>query len=357
MIENVNPYENYFDDGDSKKKNVENVQKNEFNLDNYLNTRLKKGETRRKLKVRIVLTQDIDGRWKMAIPVNIHSLKLTESQNKQKKVSESGYKSFICLNDKHISNDIGHQGCPLCNKKTQIFEQANQAIDAAERKSLCKEAYKYDTKTAFIVRCIERGKENEGVKFWRFNKRDDGGGVYDMLKEAFELYKFPTDDNGNEYKIIDENGEEVRNPNYVLPSSSEDIFNYYTGRDIIITLTQTPDPTPGAPDKTTVKINVDNKQTPLAANEELMNLYINDTKDWRDMYRSKSFEYLQLIANDETPVFNKTTQSFVPWRDMEATNKEIEQEAARELLVELVEQTTTYIPTTNNINKDEDLPF
>ena len=46
--------------------------------------RLKKGETRRKLKVRIVLTQDIDGRWKMAIPVNIHSLKLTESQNKQK---------------------------------------------------------------------------------------------------------------------------------------------------------------------------------------------------------------------------------------------------------------------------------
>ena len=136
MTENVNFYENYFDEGESKRKNVENVQKNEFSLDNYLNTRLKKGETSRKLKVRIVLTQDVDGRWKMAIPVNIHSLKLTESQNKQKKVSESGYKSFICLNDKHIVNDNEHQGCPLCNKKYQIFEQANQATDASLHKDL-----------------------------------------------------------------------------------------------------------------------------------------------------------------------------------------------------------------------------
>ena len=259
------------------------------------------------------------------------------------------------MNDKHIVNDNEHQGCPLCNKKHQIFEQANQAIDAAERKSLCKEAYKYDTKTAYIVRCIERGKEHEGVKFWRFNKRDDGGGVYDMLKEAFDIYKFPTDDNGNEYKIIDETGVEVRNPNYVLPSDSEDIFDYYKGHDIIITLTQTPDPTPGAPDKTTVKINVDKKQTPLAESDELINSYVNDPKDWKDMYRSKSFDYLQLIANDETPVYNKTTQSFVPWRDMETVNKQIEQEAARELIVET--KSTPYIQVTNSSETEEELPF
>jgi hypothetical protein len=179
-----------------------------------------------------------------------------------------------------------------------------------------------------------------------------------MLKEAFELYKFPTDDNGNEYKIIDENGEEVRNPNYVLPSSSEDIFNYYTGRDIIITLAQTPDPTPGAPDKTTVKINVDNKQTPLAANEELMNLYINDTKDWRDMYRAKSYDYLKIVADGETPVWDKDIKGWTIWKDVEELKNEenvIFQEAANEL-----KDTTNLqkvIPSNNNNDFDEELPF
>ena len=97
MPDNVNNV--YFDEGAKKTQYSDQRKKVEFTPTNYLNTRLEKNEKSRKTKIRIILTKDIDGRYKMAIPVEVHSLKLSESQNRMKKVSESGFKSFICLND------------------------------------------------------------------------------------------------------------------------------------------------------------------------------------------------------------------------------------------------------------------
>ena len=357
MSEDVNNV--VWDEGKKKSQNPYQRKGAEFSPKNYLNTRLEKGEKSRKTKIRIILTKDIDGKYKAAIPVEVHSLKLNENQNRMKKVSESGFKSFICLNDPHVSED-GNNGCPLCDKKYALFKEANAISEPLEHKAMCKQAFSYDTKTAYIVRCIERGKEDEGVKFWRFNKRDDGTGVFDELMAAYITYRYPTDENGEDYMLYDENGSPYINEKYIMPSDGEweNIFDYKEGRDINIVMTQSLNKATGAPDKTGIKLVVDPKKTPLSADERQADEWINDEKDWRDMYRVKSYDFLKLIAEDQTPVYNKATGGFVPYVDQAELDKQ-EQNIANELKYAPTEQATaesTDAEADAN-SEDEELPF
>lgn len=326
MTEDVNQDVNeLFDDGDGNKPYVPQQPKVVFNEKNYLNTRLADNEQKRTLNIRIILTEDIDGKKKFAIPVNVHSLKLSLNQNKQNKVGKSGYKSFICLNDKHIATN-SDKGCPLCNKKNEIFAEANEITDANEKKAVCKKAYGYDTKTSYIVRCIERGHEDEGIKFWRFNKHDDGSGPFDVIKELCINYY----------------------------NAGINIFDYKNGYDLIITLTKSPNKkNPNAPDKTAIKIMTDVISKPLGSDEQI-NAWVNDTKDWRDMYRAKSYDYLAIIADDKTPVFNQELNKWVPWVD-EDEKKKAEQKAAAELKEKTVQQPAQQVTISND--DDEELPF
>lgn len=303
MTEDVNQNENeLFDDGCGNQQQVQSQQqKKVFDTKNYLNTRLADGEQKRTVNIRIVLTEDIDGKKKFAIPVNIHSLKLSLNQNRQNKVAKGGYKSFICLNDHHVKDDLGQNGCPLCQKKFKIFEEANNVDDVNIKKAICKQAYSYDTKTSYIVRCIERGKEDEGIKFWRFNKHDDGSGPFDVIKEMWTTYH----------------------------NANMNIFDYQNGIDLILTLTKAPKKNENSSEKTAIKIMADVKPSPLGTDEQIQ-MWVNDTKDWKDMYRAKSFEYLALIADDKTPVFNTELKKWVAWKDINEQEK-IEQVAAQEL--------------------------
>lgn len=303
MTEDVNQNENeLFDDGGGNQPQVQpQQQKKAFDAKNYLNTRLADNEQKRTVNIRIVLTEDIDGKKKFAIPVNIHSLKLSLNQNRQNKVAKGGYKSFICLNDHHVKDDIGQNGCPLCQKKFKIFEEANSVDDVNVKKAICKQAYSYDTKTSYIVRCIERGKEDEGIKFWRFNKHDDGSGPFDVIKEMWMTYH----------------------------NAGINIFDYQNGIDLILTLTKAPKKNENSPEKTAIKIMADVAAKPLGTDEQIQ-MWVNDTKDWKDMYRAKSFDYLALIADDKTPVFDAENKKWVAWKDVNEQEK-AEQEAAQEL--------------------------
>jgi hypothetical protein len=242
MTENVNQNENdLFDDGGASRPVVAQSPKKVFDVRNYLNTRLADDEQKRTIYIRIVLTEDIDGKKKFAIPVNIHSLKLSLNQNRQNKVARGGYKSFICLNDRHISKDFGKDGCPLCQKKNEIFDEANQVTDANEKKAICKQAFGYDTKTSYIVRCIERGKEDEGIKFWRCNKHDDGSGPFDVIKELWLTYN----------------------------AAGINIFDYKSGFDLITTLTKAPKKNDSSTEKTAIKIMTDVMSKPLGTDEQI----------------------------------------------------------------------------------------
>lgn len=305
MTEDVNQNENeLFDDGGGNQPKTQpqpQQQKKAFDAKNYLNTRLADNEQKRTINIRIVLTEDIDGKKKFAIPVNIHSLKLSLNQNRQNKVAKGGYKSFICLNDHHVKDDLGQNGCPLCQKKFKIFEEANKVEDVNEKKAICKQAYSYDTKTSYIVRCIERGKEDEGIKFWRFNKHDDGSGPFDIIKEMWTTYH----------------------------NAGINIFDYKGGIDLILTLTKAPKKNENSTEKTAIKIMADVAPKPLGTDEQIQ-MWVNDEKDWKDMYRAKSFDYLALIADDKTPVFDAENKKWVAWVD-EDEKKKVEQEAAQQL--------------------------
>lgn len=332
MSENVNE-NSPFDEGRKKQKNVEQTKKQEFNEENYLNTRLSDKEDSKTITIRLVLTEDIDGKSKVAIPVEVHSIKLNDKQQRAKTIASGKFKSFICLNDPHLDYH-DERGCPLCNKMKSIFDEAAATTQkgSAEWKSMCKQAYKFDSKTAYIARCIERGHEDEGIKFWRFNKRDDGSGILDKLKNMYSLRK----------------------------SRGIDMFDYQNGFDIILTLSKDPDPTPGAPDKTVISIDADVLPSALADTKEQIDAWVNDPKDWRDMYRSKSYEYLEIVANGESPIWDKSLGKFVEWRDPEELKKE-EAETTAKAAAELKDTASTVTNattvTTVEQESDEELPF
>ena len=89
-----------------------------------MDVRLDENEDEREFNIRIILTKDIDGKDKVAIPVETHSIMLNDKQQKAKTISKSKFKSFICLNDAHLGVSDS-RGCPLCNKMHELFDEAN----------------------------------------------------------------------------------------------------------------------------------------------------------------------------------------------------------------------------------------
>lgn len=331
---NTNP----FDEGPKREEN-KSTNVVEFNVKNYLNTRLDKNESKREISVRVIFTKDIDGKDKVTIPVLVHNLKLSEDQNKEFKVSKNSFKSFICLDDPHIKSESNPGKCPLCAKMDELFSEANEIKkDSDQFKTICKKAYSYETKTAYIVRVIERGHEEDGVKFWRFNKHDDGTGIFDALLNNYMAYK----------------------------SNGEDIFDYHTGRDIKIILSKKIDKTKSGEtkEKTGVMLMVDVKQSPLSDNEDQIKAWVEDAKDWRDMYKSKAYGYLKLIADGETPIYNKSLGGFVPYRPGEKPDNEgVSLEEVKNGQPQItcqgpVSDTAMYDPERMDMNAPEDdLPF
>ena len=140
----------------------------------------------------------------------------------------------------------------------------------------------------YIVRVIERGKENEGVKFWRFNENTQGKGIYDSL---IALYKQRKSDM-----------EEAGDPNY-------NIFDLDNGRDIIINLKRTE--RSDGKEGVAVLITDQSLNKPLTQDIEQGNAWINDVKKWYNAYTVKSRDYLSIIADDMIPYFDKSVGKFV----------------------------------------------
>lgn len=272
-----------------------NVTKSTFDVKNYLNTRLGPGETKRQIFFRLIPISPNSN--KMTVPVEIHSMKV------DKEVAKSGFKSFICLNDPHLENHDS-RGCPLCNKVNELFEKANQYPQGDDvRRALCREAYKLrdQHKIVYIARGIERGKEDEGVKFWRFNKYKNGNGIYDSLLNIYEQRQAEAKMAG----VCD---------NY-------NVFDLYNGHDIVLTITRSEKDGEQNGDKTEISIMDSSFQTPLSNDPNKINEWINDPKDWREMYTTKSYDYLQIIANGGIPYFDRANQK---WVDKELMRKQNE---------------------------------
>ena len=296
------------------EKTFENSTKFKFSEENYLNVRLGAGEKTREIHIRILPAKNSK---KIHTPIHIHSMKVDP------KVSASGFKTFICLNDELLSKH-DDKGCPLCNHAKELFDKANELPPekVEERKALFKEGYKYRPKITYIVRVIERGKENEGVKFWRFNKYDNGNGIMDKLMNIYRQRR-------NEAKLSG-----IENYN---------IFDLHNGKDFILTLTKSENTN----NRTEISIMDSGFSTPLSKDEAQIEKWVNDEKDWSDVYTSRPYSYLKVIADGGVPVFDRSANEYVSKEENEIIQQKIQEEALQEVRIE--------INASNN--DDGDLPF
>lgn len=325
--------------GSAVEETIENAHKNftkkgDFDVKNYLDTKLGEDESERNITIRILPVSSEDGNFRIA--VKTHNLKVS------KRIAASGFKSFLCLNDPQVPDYDPHVHCPLCEKSQFYFNEAKKYRETEPEKSkaLFMKACSLKSKTTYIVRVIERGKENEGVKFWRFNENTQGKGIYDSL---IALYKQRKDDMA-----------EAGIANY-------NIFDLDEGRDIVLNLKKTV----RADGQQGVAIQITDKSInkPLTNDIELGNAWINDVKRWYNAYTVKSHDYLAIVADDKIPYMDKTTGTLIAkteqdFRDYEESKRarEKEAEAASEVLKENVQPQMPTIEKSND-NNDDELPF
>lgn len=268
---------------DTKNENKEST----FNAKNYLNTRLDKenGETEKTLTIRLLPIN-----LKTSSPfekVHFHSIHVNKA------IFGTEWKSYVCLSK---NEDINHETfgnkCPLCELNSHAYKMSEKETDPEKKKELQKLSCSYKSVEACIVRCIERGKENEGVKFWKFNLRDDKADAYNQM---MDLYKYR------------------KNKSIEKGDTPENIFDLYKGRDLIVTIKSTKDS-----NSSVVTIKYDDDITPVTNDNELLREWIYDEKTWQDVFPPKNYDYITLVTEGKYPWFDKEKGK---WVDREEFNK------------------------------------
>jgi hypothetical protein len=281
-----------------EKETVRTVQ-NTFNVKNYLQARLADNEESKEMTIRLLpFTPDGGSPFHK---VYMHQVKVN------KEVSPSGYKRFPCP----VHNKLGDK-CPFCETAAQAKLLKNESTSESERKKLEDVEYSNYAKPAWLVRCIERGHEEDGVKYWLFSDSKQKDGVYDKI-----------------YAIFKKRLEKGKN-----------IFDVNEGKDLCLNLSK------DSMGKTRIVITDDDDLTPLTDDFELGSSWINDTKAWTDVYTIKPYEYMSIVVQGGVPVYNKDLKKYV---DKHEHNKEMERkiEAQKEYVeVDLSQVTTPFSAVT-----------
>lgn len=269
-------------------------KKTEFNPKNYLQARLNPGETEKTMVIRLLpFSIEETNPFKK---VFIHTVKVN------KELSPGGWKTFVCP----THNDMGEL-CPFCEVSEKSREMRFNAMTEVEKKKYGDIEFMNKAKAAWIVRAIERGHEDDGVKFWLFNDNKQGKGVYD------QIIKIQT----------------RRREKAALRGETCNIFDVNDGKDLILTISKD---TNG---KTVIMVVDDDEKTPLTTDYELGMSWIKDPKQWTDIYTVKPYDYMSIVVQGGVPVYDKEQGKYVD----AAEKMEAEKEAAEaELKANLTEQ-------------------
>ena len=243
---------------------------NSFNEKNYLNVRLdeQNGEKSKTLTIRL-LPMDLET-GNPFVKVHTHNVRVP------KEVSKSGYKSYICLSkNKDIDHEKYGNKCPFCELNQAAYQESVKEPDPIKKKNFQDISIANKSRESVIVRCIERGKEDEGVKFWKFNVRSDKTDPYNTILKLYQLRKEAAEKKGK----------------------TENILDIYEGRDLNVTIT--------AEGTSAPQIVDDSDRSPLSENEEQMRAWIYDEKKWQDVFSTKPYEYLSLISQMKIPWYDR----------------------------------------------------
>lgn len=266
----------------SSFKNKEKV----FDEKNYLNIRLSDNQTTKELKFRLL---PIDGESNTPFKkIHVHTVKVP------KEVSPSGWKSYICIEKTEgIDRNIYGSKCPFCEMNREAYKKFTEATEPTIKERWKKISLDNIPKEACIVRGIERGAEEDGPKFWKFNIRKD---KTDPKGQIMELYKTRLEESREE-GLEDEN-----------------ILDINTGKDLKITISLASDNNQGE-NRTSVKIVDYGKNKPLSTDVNQMLEWVNDSKKWSDVFTIKPYDYLSVILEGEIPFYDKTLNKWVKKMD------------------------------------------
>jgi hypothetical protein len=152
-----------------------------------------------------------------------------------------------------------------------------------------KEASKWKARKYYIAKGIDKGKEKDGVKFWRFKENYKNNGVMDKLAPLMGEY-------------IDVYGEDFADPEKGSNLSITMAENEWNG-------------------KTYMAVSALSFRPPSKLHEDpiIMKQWLEDDTTWRDVFLPKkapgitSLQYLELAANNQNPYWDDTDPQNKRW--------------------------------------------
>ena len=131
------------------------------------------------------------------------------------------------------------------------------------------------------------------------------------------------------------------------------IFDLNNGKDLNLVITK------DSQGRTVINITDDDDKTPLSEDINKAMAWINDEKEWTNVYATKPYDFMQIILEGGIPTYDKENGGYVDFNELEK-RKQIKADA------EAIKADTSdfeAIPETFSGNKvsfiedDDDLPF
>ena len=303
-----------------------------FNKKNYLNTRLEEGETEKELTIRL-LPMDLKTGNPFVL-THFHSVKVP------KEIFGTEWKSYLCLKkNPDIDHSVYGYKCPFCEINAKAYEMSEKETDAVKKDALQKLSIANKATETVIVRCIERGHEEDGVKFWKFNIRQKD--KMDPYNQILRLYN----------RFLQKSREKGE--------PDENILDLFNGRDLIVTITD---------GNSAPLVQCDSDVTPLSKDEEKIKAWVYDEKKWTDVFTPKDYDYLTLVSEQKYPWWDKEKNKWVDRAEFNSHKNEQEEElkseekaAEEKLKVEVPkeksEEDKKFVQSIVIEDNEEELPF
>lgn len=319
-MEVQNEMDELFESSESREKKFKPF--NSFDPKDYLDLTLGSNEESKKVTVRFF---PIDGKKYNRI-VKTHNVTVDQE------ISKSGFKNFICSEKTEGIDNESYGGCPFCELNRNAYK-AMQSATTDEEKERYKKIMKDNmTSDTAILNCIERGKEEEGLKFIKVNIKQDGS---DILGQIKSIYKTRNEESINEgdgpYNVLSlEDGKDFS----IEVKCNKEGKRSYTVTDL-------------------------SKKKPAVADKELFDKIVSTAKSWDTVFKIKNYDYLKVIAEGSVPRFSKKQNKYVSKEEYETESNSqnesyksgvIEQKVVNVKIAEKFENAS-------DDNTDEELPF
>ena len=162
--------------------------------------------------------------------------------------------------------------CKICEAREALYEDGSKKAKAL--------ASSYTARKYYVVKGIDRDNEDHGVKFWRFKHKYTGDGVMDKL-----------------IPILKKRG---------------NIMDPREGRDIVITTNRN--------DKgwsVVTNIMAEDPSVLTDPKSPEAKEWMTNEETWRDVYSVKPIEFVNIVAEQKTPVWDSELKKFVAEEDKE----------------------------------------